>query len=412
MKLRRLISALIVFTLVLTCAMSAVSAATYRTTTSYTTDGKVRVEASVAGAAEGDMVSYIIYGDENATLGDGDATPKTSVTEDNIVYIDQKTADAEGNISFSIVDLDEADVENRLVKITTNNADPLTAWTGEKVATSVEQIADTTYKTYFTFYGGTGYGTNIDSMTVTEYDAEGNVIGEANTLKAGDGVWVYTNSTLVIDAVPSADYVISEAKILKSSGTAYAGKDVEGAGAVDVKDVMVGNRYKDYLGDGINGTLSGDANGIVESGTSNQIRMNAATEQTGGAAFMSVDAKPLFSTIDGNKAVTFLMTKSANITGTYGIHIYVYDNEAAEGAEPVQVYTGLAAYDTDSSNNFAIQLVAEENGEGSEYFDETKYDFKAVPYILSGDEEVEFTTTGTNNYYTVDSTTVATETAN
>ena len=66
MKLKRIISALVVFTLVMTCAVCSVSAdATYQTITTYdVSTGDITVNAKLAGAKEGSMVSYIIYGDD------------------------------------------------------------------------------------------------------------------------------------------------------------------------------------------------------------------------------------------------------------------------------------------------------------------------------------------------------------
>ena len=94
MKLKRLISALVVFTLVMTCAMSAVSAASFATTTTYSTDGEVQVKTEInAGLEEGTMVSYIIYDDSVANVPN----------EDNIKYINQSAVKS-GKVSFSVTD--------------------------------------------------------------------------------------------------------------------------------------------------------------------------------------------------------------------------------------------------------------------------------------------------------------------
>lgn len=95
MKLRSIISALIVFTLVMTCAMSAVSAAQaqFATTTTYSTNGEVTVSTETTTSLEaGTMVSYIIY--------DGDEP-----TESSIKYIDQKTVEPKmDSVKFEIKD--------------------------------------------------------------------------------------------------------------------------------------------------------------------------------------------------------------------------------------------------------------------------------------------------------------------
>lgn len=91
--MKRLISALIVFTLVLTCAMSAVNAANFSTTTTYKTNGDVEVTTVATGDdIKSAMVSYVIC--------DGD-TP----TDSNIKYIDQKTdTDGDGSVTFTVTD--------------------------------------------------------------------------------------------------------------------------------------------------------------------------------------------------------------------------------------------------------------------------------------------------------------------
>ena len=93
MKLRSIISALIVFTLVMACAMSAVSAEKFATTTTYSTKGEVTVFTEATGLGAGTMVSYIIY--------EGDKP-----TESSIKYIDQDTvATGKTSVNFSVTDV-------------------------------------------------------------------------------------------------------------------------------------------------------------------------------------------------------------------------------------------------------------------------------------------------------------------
>ena len=92
MKLRSIISALIVFTLVMACAMSAVSAAQFATTTTYSTKGEVTVSTAANGLEAGTMVSYIIYDSDKPT-------------ESSIKYIDQDTvATGKNFVKFSVTD--------------------------------------------------------------------------------------------------------------------------------------------------------------------------------------------------------------------------------------------------------------------------------------------------------------------
>ena len=117
MKFRSLISALIVFTLVMTCAMSAVSAATFTTTTKYSPSG-VTVRTDVTGV-DGTMISYVIY-DKN------DLEP----SESNIKYIDQKTV-SDGTTFFTVTDT-VAKLDGNKILLGSNGED-ITAKDAEKV---------------------------------------------------------------------------------------------------------------------------------------------------------------------------------------------------------------------------------------------------------------------------------------
>lgn len=110
MKMRRLISALVVFTLVMASVVSVSAAATVEVTTTYE-GGNATVEANVTGAkANEEMITYIIYGN--------DKTP----TEDNIVYIDQRTANADGKIAFNNVKGTLDEVAGKYIRFGTTGA--------------------------------------------------------------------------------------------------------------------------------------------------------------------------------------------------------------------------------------------------------------------------------------------------
>lgn len=113
MKLRRLISALIVFTLVMTCALSVVNAAdvSYSTkTTKYNVATDEITVETTATVTKDSMVSYIIY--------DGE------LNEDNITYIDQQTA-TDGTVKFTVTDSYEKLGGNSILM--GSNLDKLTA---------------------------------------------------------------------------------------------------------------------------------------------------------------------------------------------------------------------------------------------------------------------------------------------
>lgn len=119
MKFRSLISALIVFTLVMTCAMSAVSAAaTFTTTTTYTASG-VKVVTNVTGIERATMVSYVIF-DKN------DDAP----SDTNIKYIDQNSV-SDGKTSFTVTDT-VAKLDGNKILLGSNGED-ITAGAAEKV---------------------------------------------------------------------------------------------------------------------------------------------------------------------------------------------------------------------------------------------------------------------------------------
>ena len=117
MKFRSLISALVVFTIVM-CAMSAVSAATFTTTTSYTASG-VEVVTNVTGIESATMVSYVIF-DKN------DNTPSAT----NIKYIDQNSVSG-GTTRFTVTDTVAKLDGNKI--LLGSNGEPITADDAEKV---------------------------------------------------------------------------------------------------------------------------------------------------------------------------------------------------------------------------------------------------------------------------------------
>ncbi len=117
MKFRSLISALVVFTIVM-CAMSAVSAATFTTTTNYTASG-VQVVTDVTGITSANMVSYVIF-DKN------DPAPSNT----NIKYIDQKSVSG-GTTSFTVTDTVAKLDGNKI--LLGSNGEAITANDAEKV---------------------------------------------------------------------------------------------------------------------------------------------------------------------------------------------------------------------------------------------------------------------------------------
>lgn len=180
MKLRRLISAFVVFTLVMTCAVCSVSAANvkFTTTTSYNaTTSEVTVETK-ATVTSNSMVSYIIYGDD--TLGGND-----TVNQDNIKYIDQQTATS-GSVTFTVTDA-IAKLGNRSIMLG-SNADTLSP--------TVEDVDDVVRSTE-----GDAIFVSIDSAPIIGTNSDGKktltflVHQSGKDVTTGINVYAYDKTT-------------------------------------------------------------------------------------------------------------------------------------------------------------------------------------------------------------------------
>ena len=125
MKLKRIISALLVFTMVMACSVCAVSAnGTYQVTTSYDVSTKeITVNAALAGAAADSMVSYLIV--KPVTTEDGTSY---EVSEDgsNILHIDQATANGSGAATYETAKIPFSELENAKVKFVSSASETLT----------------------------------------------------------------------------------------------------------------------------------------------------------------------------------------------------------------------------------------------------------------------------------------------
>lgn len=395
MKLKRIISALVVFTLVMTCAVCTVNAAgVYQATTHYTSDGKVSVTAEVTGANDGDFVSYIIYGDDDASNNDVDGV-KEAVTEGNIKYIDQATVS--GTVAdFGTIEFDVEDIENRNIKFATNGEDLIAAETTVEQVTNPKAI-DTTKMVGL---GLSSFGNNLSDVTVE--DAKGRIVvtellsnGELRTQVLG-----YQKTI----------YLYPDSKSLTMSMNLNNGRNPL-SGKVDLGF--------DLQADMVNGTVKlpiVDGNIVIGSTTKAFKAGSKITIKTptGGkdaevrtVRYMTINSDPYtHKTADGYDAVTFFITENnlpADNTGS-GIDICVYDKAVLDkysatgttvGATPVKIYdnlknlTGLATY--------GIQL-EDRNGDG--LLNSELYSFAAVPYYLDANgEKVQLKAFGDIPYY-------------
>lgn len=231
MKLKRLISALVVFTLVLTSAMSAVSAASFSTTTTYSTSGDATVKTEVlSGLTDGTMVSYIIYDDSTVT------TP----AEGNIKYIDQGTVSS-GKVDFEVTDtIAKLEGKRILMGASAGDLSPNTADVDDVVAVdssdllvSVDDVivntANNTVTILVSQNNSTATGVNVyaydsstgESVVVYEFLGLENLSDDTDyaiQLIAGDGVdFDFTKYSYV--ATP---YVVdTETEMTGVNGTSY-----------------------------------------------------------------------------------------------------------------------------------------------------------------------------------------------
>ncbi len=138
MKLKRIISALIVFTMVMTCAVCVSADATYNVTTVYELgsdgaySGNITLNASVSGATADTFVSYLLVAPVETTTGEGEEAVTTKSYEveadgRNILHIDQATVDSSGNANFDSVKAAFAEFEGGKVKFVSSGNDTFVA---------------------------------------------------------------------------------------------------------------------------------------------------------------------------------------------------------------------------------------------------------------------------------------------
>lgn len=236
MKFRSLISALIVFTLVMTCFVSVVSAGTasYTTTTTYSTDG-VTVTTDVTGLSENSMVSYVIYDDTSSN------DPYWNSTNDhNAKYINQDT-EVNGNVSFTITD-EFADLNGKKILLGSDLDTLVPVTSNDNRVDDIEDSSDL----LVTYDGNTDPTTNSvtflvhqnkanvqTGINVVVTDSENNVYEFNNlvNLAVNGGVYdTYYAIQLVDERTNGIDFtnctfkvtpVVGETEMTRVSGTSY-----------------------------------------------------------------------------------------------------------------------------------------------------------------------------------------------
>jgi hypothetical protein len=455
MKLKRFISALIVFTMVMTCAVCVSADATYNVTTVYELgsdgnySGNITLNASVAGATPDTFVSYLLVAP--VTSGEGEeATTSYEVLADgkNILHIDQATVDASGNAKFDSAKAAFADYEGGKVKFVSSGSDVFTAketpagktWydtylrsidTVSKTQASVTYltISDNGGRTNFYYVTKDNKVVNANSgtnFTTDRYQLEGfdlpayysgddTKLGNKKMLPIEDmKAWIFDFNNATSRTVAKITLVIKKLGST-STGKSAAAKTFTIYNNTNGTDLSINGRYKDDITDGKFGTLTIEPGAVY---ALDKGQGTTAADETKPSQFVTIDAAPIYSTVDfgygARNSVTFLATN--NVDQDIALKITAYPNGTvshdgdlpAEGeAVELGIYENAFAASEDVSKQFGIQLV--DSADTTEYLDADKYDLEATPCVKDENGEwVELDVWGTN-YFTVNRATTATE---
>jgi len=423
MKLKRIISALIVFTMVMTCAVCvSADGATYQTMTTYdVSTGDITVNAKLAGAAEGSMVSYIIYGDADDKTVD-------AVAENNIVHIDQATVGADGNATFDAVTTDFADFKNRHVQFVSNEEELAALKGGSKTTryASVDTITD--MQTSVVFVGQqvnakspTIYAM-VDGVPTKVGEITGN-IGTGSNWGTTEGIENYIpNRSATVDLKSASAIMVDlgtkngrdshlkvkfnryagsysgaakkeeAGDVVYATSTSQATSRVQGEG---YKNLLVGGLYKDDITDNEFAGLElfgGDLIGIHvinEPGNS-----NASYAENPAAALYATVYEPMVGEYTNNNgtfdSVTFLCGPAAAAYDLeeFGLNIYRYEKVANSADAELEL---IASCPSPVDGRFGIQLF---DGANAGELDPEVYDFEAFPYVVIDGEKIELSVFG------------------
>lgn len=447
MKLKRIISALIVFTMVMTCAVCvSADGATYQTSTKYNVStGEITVNAKLKGATEGSMVSYIIYGDDDAENNDNEP-----VAEGNIVHIDQATVGADGTASFDAVTADFDAFKNRKVQFVSNtDTDDLAAGVegkvkesnkgypmGTNLARSVETITD--MQTSVMFVGEqinqkkpTIYAM-IDGVPTCIGEYSGN-IGTGANWGGADGVPNYlptkdkyktvdlkgTTAIMVDLGTKEGRDTYNLVKFVKYGGSYNGAVNGEKASNVDSEivyqtssaktvktqdkgnvNMLVGGLYKDDITDGEFAGLELDGGDIIgvyytnDPGNTNASFKKNANTVSYGTVYEPIIGKYTDKSGEGEfDSVTFLTSvDNPSAYEEYGLNVYRYKKATTSAAEEatLELIASLPSA-ADGSAKYGVQLF---DGSNNGELDPTKYGFEAFPYVVIDGEKIELSVFG------------------
>ena len=435
MKLKRLLSALVVFTIVMTSVVCSVSAAaTYTVTTGYNLNtGKVTLNASVTGATDGDMVSYIIYGDDVVNETE-------TITEGNIIHIDQATVSG-NTANFDAVSFDPAAIKNRNIqfastanetstdRVTKNEymvtvdarqaLNSLTNFDGTAIDIIVlDKNGDpTTHTLTYTpnnvdpeTYEPTN---NVGRLAYLPADATGIIIDFQKYSSATRGA---VSSIALRNATEWTEGSFNQKK-LENSTTIFQSEALteNGTSASDYElgnvsvNKLINGRYKATISNGkINGTdVDWTAGACIDiyGMTAPTAQLNSVSASS--TKYMTIDSAPVVVKNGNETTITFLATNLTEET-KFGLNVYAYpkaalDNTTASntaGVTGTLVGSYKAFNGASADGKFAIQL----HDTLGELNTDTCY-YEAVPFI--GEDPVELNVFDLN-YYTIDRNTTAT----
>ena len=371
MKMKKLMAALVVITLLATSVVC--SAATYTTRTEYSAStGKVQVITTIDGLAAGSMATYVLYGYPDGYTDyektDGVTEVAGDPTETNILYIDQNNS-ATSSFEFGRgVKLDPKKVMGSKVIVGTDEDTTLTNKSTELLDQGIA---------CFKLALDTTNGVNLADAKISKIDVsfafpEGET--ETYTLSS-DQNFVYIPAGI--------DYTLTfNVKPDSVMGTVKIGND-------DVSNQIVMNKYK--------GTSAED-----DRDTTKTLVLGKGTDLATSTSYVSIDSNPIFATSGEFKTVAFIINNNLSGYTDTGIDIIAYEKGTTTKVNEVLNLRNLAPeytaeYTINDPQIYAIRLV----DELGKFIDTDKYDYEAVPYYMNGTEKVSLTNYAGSNYYIV-----------
>ncbi|MBR5517541.1 MAG: hypothetical protein IKV86_00770 [Clostridia bacterium] len=457
MKLKRIISALLVFTMVMACSVCAVSAnGTYQVTTSYDVSTKeITVNAKLAGATADSMVSYLIIEPEEVTTGEGEEAETTlnyDVKADgsNILHIDQATANASGAATYDSATIPFADLENAKVKFVSSASEELAPYEVKRNADgSVSNVGTYTKSvTKFTklqtgviVYNQSDSGETVGMYYVTKdgavigTDSRGTNLNAARWQSEGhfddlfNGDTAFINKGLKqyipLDDVVAWSLVLANTDnresavdfLFKKVGTSFSGELSTDTGTIKIYnnyneatgkgsnyDLTINGIYKDDVTDGKFGTLNVSGGDVFSVDKSNvpygYSKPNGITK---AVKAMTIDAKPIYGTFTSYNngieypSVTILVTATDVATAdNAGLKIQAVTKGAAtkEGAYPAEVEVVDLGICPNAYTGTKNFAIQLFDSANEGYLNPELYDIVATPVVKVADEWVELTVTG------------------